>query len=47
MREINEHLKQVMGIKLKRKKDYTKAIVWTALTVVVITLWVIIYNLIF
>jgi hypothetical protein len=47
MREINEHLKQVMGIKPKPKKDYTKAIVWTSIGVIAGVLWTIIYNLIF
>jgi hypothetical protein len=47
MREINEHLKQVMGIKQKRKKDYTKAIVWIALGVAAVTVWTIIYTLLF
>ena len=29
------------------KKDYTKAITWILLGVITITLWTIIYNLIF
>jgi hypothetical protein len=47
MREINEHLKHVMGIKPKPKKNYTKAIVWTSIGAITILLWTIIYNLIF
>lgn len=47
MREINEHLKQVMGIKQKRKKDYTKAFVWIAIAFFTVVLWATIYNLIF
>jgi hypothetical protein len=47
MRQINEHLKHVMGIKQKRKKDYTKIITWTSIAAITILLWTIIYNLIF
>jgi hypothetical protein len=47
MREINEHLKHVMGIKPKPKKDYTKAFVWIALGVATVVVWAVIYNLIF
>ena len=47
MRQINEHLKHVMGIKQKRKKDYTKAITWTSIAAITVLLWTVIYNLIF
>ena len=36
-----------MGIKQKRKKDYTKIITWTSIAAITILLWTIIYNLIF
>jgi hypothetical protein len=47
MREINEHLKHVMGIKPKPKKNYTKAVVWILLGAITVALWTTIYNLIF
>jgi hypothetical protein len=47
MKEVNEHVKEVMGVtpKKKVKKDYTRAIVWTVLGAVTVTLWSLIYYL--
>lgn len=49
MREINDHLKHVMGVKPKQrfKKDYTKAIVWFTIGAIAVVIWTTIYNLIF
>jgi hypothetical protein len=47
MRQLNNHIKEVMGIKPKPKKDYTRTILWISVGVITITLWTIIYNLIF
>jgi hypothetical protein len=47
MAELNEHIKQVMGIKPKLKKNYTKVIVWSSMVLVTVLLWTLIYNLIF
>jgi len=47
MRQVNDHVKEVMGIKPKRKTDYTKAIVWILLGAITVALWTTIYNLIF
>jgi len=51
MGELNEHMKEVMGIKPqpkpKPKKDYTKSILWSSMVVATVLLWTLIYNLIF
>lgn len=58
MREVNDHVKKVVGItsttkktttpkKVKIEKDYTKAIVWIGLVLITIAIWTTIYNLIF
>ena len=57
MREVNDHVKKVVGIptttkktttpKKVVKKDYTKAIVWILLGVITVAIWTTIYNLIF
>ena len=57
MREVNDHVKKVVGIptttkktttpKKVVKKDYTKAFVWIGITLFTIVLWATIYNLIF
>jgi hypothetical protein len=49
MRQLNNHIKEVMGIKEqpKPKKDYTKAFVWISVGAITLTIWTIIYNLIF
>ncbi len=60
MRELNDHVKEALNIKLtervltpeliklkKKKKDYTKAIVWISMVAITVLLWTIIYNLIF
>lgn len=57
MRKLNDHVKEVMNItltektiepkKVKIKTDYTKPILWVSVGVITITLWTIIYNLIF
>lgn len=57
MREVNDHVKKVVGIptttkktttpKKVVKKDYTKAIVWILLGVITVAIWTAIYNLIF
>jgi hypothetical protein len=49
MAQLNDHIKQVMGIKNKPKykKDYTRTILWTGMVICTAILWTIIYNLIF
>ena len=51
MREVNDHVKHVMGIKNKPKKryktDYSRTIVWATLVAITIAVWTTIYNLIF
>lgn len=51
MRQLNNHIKEVMGIKEqpkpKLKTDYTKTILWTSIGTIAVVLWTIIYNLIF
>ena len=57
MREVNDHVKKVVGIptttkktttpKKVIKKDYTKAIVWISMGAITVLLWTVIYNLIF
>ena len=49
MREVNNHVKEVVGIKPKKrfKKDYTKAFVWILLGAITVAIWTTIYNLIF
>lgn len=49
MRQVNDHIKHIMGIKPKQKikKDYTKAFVWILLGVITVAIWTTIYNLIF
>ena len=49
MREVNDHVKEVLGIKPnnKFKKDYTKAIVWLSIGGITVAIWTAIYNLIF
>jgi hypothetical protein len=49
MKEVNDHVKHVMGIKPKNKvkKNYTKEIVWFLLSIVATAIWTTIYNLIF
>ena len=49
MREVNDHVKHVMGIKKKPryKTDYSRTIVWATLVAITIAIWTTIYNLIF
>lgn len=55
MREVNNHVKEVVGISTTKKstkpkkveKDYTKAFVWIALGIATVVIWSVIYNLIF
>ena len=49
MRQVNDHVKEALGIKPKKrfKKDYTKAFVWILLGAITIAIWTTIYNLIF
>jgi hypothetical protein len=49
MRQVNNHAKEVIGIKPKPKvkKDYSKAFVWILLGAITIAIWTTIYNLIF
>jgi hypothetical protein len=49
MREVNDHVKEALGIKPKKrfKKDYTKSLIWILLGIITITIWATIYNLIF
>jgi hypothetical protein len=49
MREVNDHVKEALGIKPKQrfKKDYTKAFVWILLGVITVAICTTIYNLIF
>jgi hypothetical protein len=47
-RQINDHVKDAIGItfsKPKPKKDYTKAIGWTILGIITVTIWSLIYYL--
>ena len=49
MKEVNEHVKEVMGItpkeKSKKRTNTNKQIVWTILCTVTVTLWSLIYYL--
>jgi molecular chaperone DnaK (HSP70) len=47
MKEVNKHVKEVMGItpNKKVKKDYTKAIGWAILGIITVTIWSLIYYL--
>ena len=51
MRQVNNHVKEVMGIKNKPKQryktDYTRSILWISLAAITIAIWTTIYNLIF
>lgn len=51
MREINEHLKQVMGIKKTKEEQSRDAkiimITWSVIGIVTVTLFTVVYNLIF
>jgi hypothetical protein len=51
MREINEHLKHVMGIKKTKEEKSREAkmvmITWSAIGIITVILWVLTYNLIF
>ena len=51
MRQVNDHVKQVMGIKnkpkLRYKTDYTRTIIWASLVLITVAVWTTIYNLIF
>ena len=57
MREVNNHVKEVIGVTatekstkpkvVKVKTDYTKSIVWISMGAITVLLWTIIYNLIF
>jgi heme/copper-type cytochrome/quinol oxidase subunit 2 len=51
MREINEHLKHVMKIKKtkeeRRKNAKMIMITWSAIGIVAVVIWTIVYNLIF
>lgn len=57
MRELNNHIKEVVGVptakkttkpkEVKVKTDYIKPIVWISMGIVTVVLWTIIYNLIF
>lgn len=49
MRQVNNNVKHVMGIKKKPryKTDYTKSILWISMAAIAVAIWTIIYNLIF
>ena len=55
MRQINDHMKQVMGIPDKQPKpsfnpknwNWTAIIVWTAITIIAYNIFKSLYNLIF
>jgi hypothetical protein len=47
MGELNNHIKHTIGIKPKRKRNYTKALTWIGITIITIVIWTTIYNLIF
>lgn len=51
MRQVNNHVKEVMGIKtkpkLRYKTDYSRTILWATLVAITIAIWTTIYNLIF
>lgn len=49
MRQVNDHVKQALGLKSKQKfkRDYTKAFVWILLGIITVAIWTTIYNLIF
>ena len=51
MRQINDHMKDVMGIKQTNKnssKDTSmKIVTWSVIAIVAVVLWAVIYNLIF
>jgi hypothetical protein len=51
MRQINDHMKDVMGIKQTNKnssKDTSmKIVTWSAIAIITVVLWTVIYNLIF
>jgi hypothetical protein len=49
MRQVNDHVKQALGIKPKQrfKKDYTKVSVWILIGAITVAIWTTIYNLIF
>jgi len=51
MRQINDHMKHVMGIKQSNKsnsKDTSmKIVAWSTIAIITIVLWTVIYNLIF
>ena len=51
MRQVNDHVKQALGIKTKPKQrfktDYSRTIVWATLAAITIAIWTTIYNLIF
>lgn len=53
MREINDHVKQVMDTTplkkptkpTKVKKDYTRTILWTSMVLLTVAIWSLIYYL--
>jgi len=49
MREVNDHVKQALGVKKKPryKTDYTRSILWISLVAIAVAIWTTIYNLIF
>jgi len=51
MKQINNHVKEVIGIKNKPKPryktDYTRSILWISLVAIAVAIWTTIYNLIF
>lgn len=49
MGQINDHVKQALGIKPKQrfKTDYSRTILWATLVAITIAIWTTIYNLIF
>jgi len=49
MRQLNNHIKEALGIKNKPKykTDYTKSILWISLVAIAVAIWTTIYNLIF
>jgi hypothetical protein len=53
MKQVNNHVKQVMGIKnkpepkLRYKTEYTRSILWISMVAIAVAIWITIYNLIF
>ena len=49
MRQVNDHVKHIMGIKPKRKIniDFMKIFIWSLIGAIAVAVWTTIYNLIF